>query len=60
MTAVSAASVLLIVGFIMALVGNYYMWWGADSMIGAWGAVGILGLLMAVAGSIKLNSSRHR
>ena len=28
----------------MAIVGNYNMWWGADSMIGVWGAVGILGL----------------
>jgi hypothetical protein len=51
---------LMIIGFIMAIVGNYNMWWGADSMIGVWGAIGILGLLMLIAASIKLSSSRHR
>ncbi len=61
MTTVTAvAGILLIVGFVMAIVGNYKMWWGADSMIVACGAVGIIGLLMVVAGSVKLNSSRHR
>lgn len=61
MTTVTAvAGILLIVGFVMAIVGNYKMWWGADSMIAAWGAIGIIGLLMVVAGSVKLNSSRHR
>ncbi|HEX2231222.1 MAG TPA: hypothetical protein VHG34_03450 [Nitrososphaeraceae archaeon] len=51
---------LMIIGFIMAIVGNYNMWWGADSMIGVWGAIGILGLLILIAASIKLSSSRHR
>jgi hypothetical protein len=50
----------MIIGFIMAIVGNYNMWWGADSMIGVWGAIGILGIFMVIASSIKLNSSRHR
>jgi tetrahydromethanopterin S-methyltransferase subunit C len=59
-TATSVAGILLVIGFIMAIVGNYNMWWGADSMIGVWGAIGILGIFMAIASSIKLNSSRHR
>jgi hypothetical protein len=60
MTTVTAvAGILFIVGFVMAIVVNYMMWWGADSMIAASGGVGIIGLLMAaVAGSVKLNSSR--
>ena len=56
---IGAAIALIIIGFIMAIVGNYNMWWGADSMIGVWGTVGILGLFMVIAGSVKLNSSRH-
>jgi hypothetical protein len=59
-TATAVAGILLIMGFIMAIVGNYNMWWGADSMIGVWGAIGILGIFMVIASSIKLNSSRHR
>jgi hypothetical protein len=59
-TATTVAGILLIIGFIMAIVGNYNMWWGADSMIGVWGAIGILGIFMVIASSIKLNSSRHR
>lgn len=59
-TATAVSGVLLIIGFVMAIVGNYNMWWGADSMIGVWGAIGILGLFLAIAASIKLNTSRHR
>ena len=59
-TTTAVSSVLLIIGFIMAIVGNYNMWWGADSMIGVWGTVGILGLFLVIAASIKLNTSRHR
>jgi hypothetical protein len=59
-TTTAVSSVLLIIGFIMAIVGNYNMWWGADSMIGVWGAIGILGLFLAIAASIKLSTSRHR
>jgi tetrahydromethanopterin S-methyltransferase subunit C len=59
-TTAVVSGVLLIIGFIMAIVGNYNMWWGADSMIGIWGAIGILGLFLVIAGSLKLNSSRHR
>jgi hypothetical protein len=59
-TTTAVSGVLLIIGFIMAIVGNYNMWWGADSMIGVWGAVGILGLFLVIAASIKLNTSRHR
>ena len=51
---------LMVIGFIMAIVGNYNMWWGADSMIGVWGAIGILGLFLVIAASIKLSTSRHR
>jgi hypothetical protein len=58
-TTAAVSGVLLIIGFIMAIVGNYNMWWGADSMIGVWGAIGILGLFLVIAGSIKLNSSRR-
>jgi hypothetical protein len=57
---VGGAVALMIIGFIMAIVGNYNMWWGADSMIGVWGAIGILGLFIVIAASIKLNTSRHR
>lgn len=61
MTAATVLSgVLTIIGFIKAIVGNYNLWWGADSMIGVWGTVGVLGLFRVIAGSIKLNSSRHR
>ena len=59
-TTTVVSSVLLIIGFIMAIVGDYNMWWGADSMIGVGGAVGILGLFLVIAASIKLNTSRHR
>jgi tetrahydromethanopterin S-methyltransferase subunit C len=59
-TTAVVSGVLLIIGFIMAIVGNYNMWWGADSMIGIGGAIGILGLFLVIAGSLKLNSSRHR
>ena len=54
------AVILMIIGFIMAIVGNYNMWWGADSMIGVWGAIGILGLFMLIAGSVILSTGRHR
>ena len=54
------AVALMVIGFIMAIVGNYNMWWGADSMIRVGGAIGILGLFILIAASIKLNSSRHR
>lgn len=50
----------MIIGFIMAIVGNYNIWWGANSMIGVWGAIGILGLFMLITGSVMLNSARHR
>jgi hypothetical protein len=59
-TTTALSGVLLVIGFIMAIVGNYNMWWGADSMIGVWGAIGILGLFLAIAASIKLNASRQR
>ena len=59
-TTTAVSSVLLVIGFIMAIVGNYNMWWGADSMIGVWGAIGILGLFIVIAASIKLNTSRQR
>ncbi len=59
-TTAVVSSVLLIIGFIMAIVGNYNMWWGADSMIGVRDAIGILGLFLVIATSIKFNSSRHR
>jgi hypothetical protein len=48
-TTTVVSSVLPIIGFIMAIVGNYNMWWGADSMIGVWGAVGTLGLFLVIA-----------
>ena len=47
------AIALMIIGFIMSIVGNYNMWWGADPMIGLWGVIGILGTFMAIAGSIS-------
>ena len=59
-TTTAVSGVLLVIGFIMAIVGNYNMWWGADSMIGVWAAIGILGLFIAIAASIKLSTSRHR
>ena len=59
-TATVVSGVLLVIGFIMAIVGNYNMWWGADSMIGVWGAIGVLGLFLAIAASIKLNTSWQR
>ena len=59
-TTTAVSGVLLVIGFIMAIVGNYNMWWGADSMIGIWGAIGMLGVVLAKAASIKLSTSRHR
>jgi uncharacterized membrane protein len=56
---VGGSAVLMIIGFIMAIIGNYNMWWRADSMIGVWGAIGILGIFLVIAGSVKLNSSRQ-
>jgi hypothetical protein len=41
----------------MAIVGNYNMWWRADSMIGVGGVIGILGILMVIAASLKLNGA---
>lgn len=58
-TTAVVSGVLIIIGFIMAIVGNYNMWWGADSMIGVWGAIGILGLFLVIGASIKLSTSRH-
>jgi hypothetical protein len=54
------AVALMVIGLIMAIVGNYNMWWGADSMIGVGGAIGILGLFLVIAASIKLTSSTYR
>lgn len=58
--ATGAAIFLIIVGSIVAIVGNYNMWWGADSMIGEWGSIGLIGLAVVIAGSIKLNSSKYK
>jgi hypothetical protein len=55
-----AAAALMIIGFIMAIFGTYYLWWGPDSTINLSGVVGGLGLILLIAGSVKLNSARNR
>ena len=49
---------LMIIGFIMTMFGTYYLWWGPDSTITLSGVVGGLGLILLIAGSIKLNGAR--
>jgi hypothetical protein len=58
--AAAAAAVLMVIGFIMAIFGTYYLWWGTDNTITLSGVVGGLGLILLIAGSVKLNSARHR
>ena len=51
---------LMIIGFILAIFGTYYLWWGPDSTITLSGVVGGLGLVLLITGFLALFSARNR
>jgi hypothetical protein len=47
----------MIIGFIMAILGTYYLWWGPDSTITLSGIIAGIGLILIIASLISIGFS---
>jgi hypothetical protein len=54
---ITIAAALMIIGFVMAIFGIFYLWWGPDSTIILSGVIGGIGLIVII---ISMIIPRHR
>ena len=49
---IAVAAALMVIGFIIAIFGTLYLWWGPDSTILVSGVIGGIGLILMITSMV--------